>query len=44
MAEKLGIGAVFPDMALNVTNGGSIALPRGLNAKYTVVLFYRGHW
>ena len=44
MADKLGIGAAFPAMQLNTTNGGTVSLPEGLNAKYTVVLFYRGHW
>ena len=44
MAEKLGIGADFPHMALTLTDGGTLALPEGLNSKYGVVLFYRGHW
>jgi hypothetical protein len=44
MAEKLGIGAVFPGMAISLVDGGTMQLPTGLNAKYTVVLFYRGHW
>ena len=44
MAEKLGIGAQFPRMTLNLTDGSPLALPEGLAAKYSVVLFYRGHW
>ena len=44
MADKLGIGAVFPHMKINVVDGGAIELPQGVNAKYRVVLFYRGHW
>jgi hypothetical protein len=44
MAEKLGIGAVFPDISVDLVGGGSIALPRGVNAKYQAILFYRGHW
>ena len=44
MAEKLNIGASFPRMTLTLTDGGTLALPEGLNAKYSVVLFYRGHW
>jgi peroxiredoxin len=42
VAEKLGIGATFPRMTLNLIDGGSLTLPQA--AKYQVVLFYRGHW
>ena len=44
MADKLGIGAQFPDLTLHLAGGGTLALPQGLGAKYGVVLFYRGHW
>lgn len=44
MAEKLGIGAQFPRMTLSLTDGSTLALPDGLAAKYSAVLFYRGHW
>ena len=44
MAEKLGMGASFPRMTLTLTDGSTLALPDGMNAKYNVVLFYRGHW
>ena len=44
MPDKLGIGAVFPDMTINLVGGGTIRLPADLDAKYRVVLFYRGHW
>ena len=44
MAEKLGIGATFPRMTVNLAKGGSIDLPSGMGGKYNVVLFYRGHW
>ena len=44
MSAKLGIGAVFPDMTINLVSGGAINLPADLNARYRVVLFYRGHW
>ena len=44
MADKLGIGAVFPAMKIDLVIGGAIELPKGINAKYGVVLFYRGHW
>jgi peroxiredoxin len=44
MTDKLGINAAFPDMTLTLADGGTLQLPRGLNAKYVVALFYRGHW
>ena len=44
MSEKLGIGASFPQLTLNLVGGGALDLPDGLDAKYRVVLFYRGHW
>lgn len=44
MAEKLDIGASFPKLTLNLVGGGKLDLPDGLDAKYRVVLFYRGHW
>ena len=44
MAEKLGIGATFPKITLNLVDGGTLSLPDGLDAKYRIILFYRGHW
>ena len=44
MAEKLGIGATFPKMTLALVDGGTLVLPDGLDAKYRIILFYRGHW
>lgn len=44
MAEKLDIGDQFPEMSLNLVNGGSVNLPGDLPSNYNVVLFYRGHW
>ena len=44
MLEKLGIGDTFPEMTLNLVGGASLELPKDLNAKYKVILFYRGHW
>jgi peroxiredoxin len=44
MAEKLGIGATFPKMTLDLVDGGSLNLPDSLDAKCRIVLFYRGHW
>ncbi|MDH3233069.1 MAG: hypothetical protein OEQ29_06055 [Alphaproteobacteria bacterium] len=44
MSEKLGMGASFPKLTLNLVGGGTLDLPDALDAKYRVVLFYRGHW
>jgi peroxiredoxin len=44
MAEKLNSGERFPRMTLKLVDGGTLELPDGLDAKYKVILFYRGHW
>ncbi len=44
MAEKLGIGATMPAVTINLVDGGTLDLPTGLDAKYKIILFYRGHW
>ena len=44
MSEKLEIGASFPDITLDLVGGGTLDLPGGLDTKYKVILFHRGHW
>jgi hypothetical protein len=44
MAEKLNSGDAFPRLALELVDGTKLQLPEGLDAKYKVILFYRGHW
>ena len=44
MAAKLNAGDVFPKLTLKLTDGSSLELPGGIDAKYKVILFYRGHW
>ena len=44
MSEKLGIGASFPSLTLNLVDGGTLSLPDGLGTDWKVILFYRGHW
>jgi hypothetical protein len=44
MAEKLGIGATVPSLTLNLVGGGTATVPDLTDAKYQLVLFYRGHW
>ncbi|MGW8271554.1 MAG: hypothetical protein ACWGNS_13960 [Burkholderiales bacterium] len=44
MADKLNSGDVFPKLTLNLVDGSVLELPDGIDAKYKVILFYRGHW
>lgn len=44
MSEKLDTGATFPKLTLNLVDGGTMVVPDDLEARYKVVLFYRGHW
>jgi hypothetical protein len=43
MAEKLGAGAQFPNLTLQVA-GGTFELPAVKEDGYSIILFYRGHW
>lgn len=40
----LTIGNRFPDLAGDVVGDGRRRLPSELHHRYTVLLFYRGHW
>ena len=44
MAPKLNTGDAFPQLELKLAGGGTLVLPDGLDARYKVILFYRGHW
>jgi hypothetical protein len=44
VAEKLGIGDTFPHITVNLVGGSKLDLPDGMNSKYRIMLFYRGHW
>ncbi len=44
MAGKLNTGDPFPKLTLDLVDGTQLELPDGLDARYKVVLFYRGHW
>jgi peroxiredoxin len=44
MSEKLDTGDVFPTLTLQLVDGQSLTIPDDLDAKYQVILFYRGHW
>jgi len=44
MADKLDAGDNFPTMKLKLVDAATLELPDGLDAKWKVILFYRGHW
>jgi len=44
MADKLNTGDIFPKLTLDLADGTKLDLPDGLDARYKVILFYRGHW
>ncbi len=44
MAAKLNTGDTFPKLTFKLTDGGTLSVPDGIDAKYKVILFYRGHW
>ena len=44
MAEKLNTGDIFPKLTLDLVEGTKLVVPDGMDARYRVILFYRGHW
>lgn len=44
MANKLGAGDRFPTFELDLVGGDSLVMPDGIDTRYIVALFYRGHW
>ncbi|MEL0110960.1 MAG: hypothetical protein VW835_04430 [Rickettsiales bacterium] len=44
MGKKLYAGDPFPDLTVNTVGGGTFDLKSNLDAKYNIVLLYRGHW
>lgn len=44
MADKLNTGDPFPKMSLQLIDGSTLSIPDGIDAKYRILLFYRGHW
>lgn len=44
MADKLDMGDAFPIFTVNLAGGGTATVPDFSDAKYNIVLFYRGHW
>jgi len=44
MSEKLNAGDTFPRLTIDLVDGQTLDLPDGMEAKYRIILFYRGHW
>ena len=44
MANKLYAGDVFPSLTIDIVGGGSMRIPEDMDAKYKIIMFYRGHW
>ena len=44
MGTKLNSGERFPELTLNTVDGRTLVLPGGVDGRYRIVLFYRGHW
>ena len=44
MAEKLNTGDIFPKLTLDLVEGTKLVVPDGMDARYRVILFYRGDW
>ena len=44
MTNKLDTGDRFPELTLNLVDGGTLRVPGEPDAKYKLILFYRGHW
>ncbi len=44
MAEKLYTGDDFPDLTVNIRGGGTYCVKDNLEARYNIILLYRGHW
>ena len=44
MMSKLTTGDDFPNLTLNLTDGGTLELPRDIDTNIAIMLFYRGYW
>ncbi|MGD2116678.1 MAG: hypothetical protein PVG07_16615 [Acidobacteriota bacterium] len=41
---RLNNGDRFPELTVDLVEGGTLELPAGVDPGWAVVLFYRGHW
>ena len=44
MGEMLQQRGRFPELKLNLLDGGTMTLPGDAPSRSTALLFYRGHW
>jgi hypothetical protein len=44
MIAKLETGDSLPDINLQLVGGGTLCLPKDVDADFGVALFYRGFW
>ncbi len=44
MNEMLQQGDRFPSITFNLISGKTLTIPEEAPSRYTVLLFYRGHW
>jgi hypothetical protein len=44
MPNRLNAGDTFPELSLKLVGGQSVRFPSGLDGRYRIALFYRGHW
>ena len=42
--QKLTTGDDFPNLTLNLADGGTLELPGDIDTNFAIMLFYRGHW
>ena len=42
--QKLATGDTLPDIQLQLVGGGTLDLPREIDADFGVAIFYRGYW
>ena len=44
MAKKLNAGDTFPELTVNIRGGGTFNVRDNREARYNIILLYRGHW
>jgi hypothetical protein len=44
MTQRLVVGDRLPRIDLELLDRGLLAVPDGLDARWTALVFYRGHW
>ncbi|MGE3245415.1 MAG: hypothetical protein AB7F96_05425 [Beijerinckiaceae bacterium] len=44
MTEKLYSGTTFPQLTFKLAGSGTFNIPKSMDSKYLIAVFYRGHW